>query len=117
MSATTKRHFAIFKAECERCIRLYRIVGWRVEYAHEKMDNRAEYRCNYADRTAELVLSSHWKDDHVTDERVRDSARHEVIHLLLAGLHTAALARHIERDRLSGVVEATVRHLEEVLPR
>ena len=115
---TTPRHFAIFKAECERCIKLYRIVGWRVEYMHDHCDgNRAECRTKSVDQVAVLSLGTDWGDQIApTDALVRKSARHEVIHLVIDRLAECAHSRWITNDQYQNALEATVRHLEEILP-
>lgn len=115
---TTKRHFAIFKAECERCIKLYRIVGWRVDYLHDKCEEaRAQCRSDARTQVAVLALSTEWGDQvPATDALVKQAARHEVIHLIVDKLHEAAAFRHVTADQLKHAIESTVRHLEEILP-
>ena len=115
---TSRQHFAVFKAECARCIKLYRIVGWRVEYLHEKLDDvRAECRSDAANQVVVLVLSTHWGDQiPATDVLVRQTARHEVIHLIVDKLNEVACFRFVTKNEHKHAVEATVRHLEEILP-
>lgn len=114
---TTARHFAIFKAECERCIDHFRIVGWRVEYVHEDLvDARARCRSNAVDQVAVLVLSTIWRDIAPTDNAVLKSARHEVIHLIVDPLDELCQFRWVTQDQHRHALESVVRHLEEILP-
>lgn len=115
---TTAAHFATFKAECARCIKLYRITGWRVDYLHTKCDeSRAQCRSNAKDQAAVLVLSTEWGTDiPATEALVKQAARHEVIHLIVDKLHEAACFRYVTKDEVTHAVESTVRHLEEILP-
>ena len=45
---TTKAHFKIFKAECERWIKRLGLVSWEVCYTHERLDGyRAQVLPDY----------------------------------------------------------------------
>jgi hypothetical protein len=114
---TNRKHFAIFKAECERRIKQFRIVGWRTDYLHEKIDARAECRSDAVTQTVVFVLSTDWGDQiPPTDACVRRAARHEVIHLIVDKLNEAACFRFVTKDQHKHALESTVRHLEELLP-
>ena len=115
---TTAAHFAIFKAECERRIKQYRIVGWRVDYLHDKCEgSRAECRSDARNQVAVLALSTEWGDQvAATPELVRQAARHEVIHLILDHLTECAAFRWVTQDQYKHALERTVRHLEDILP-
>ena len=115
MTRTLSRDFALFRRECERCIRRWKIVGWRIEFAHEKMNCRAECRTSYDSHACTLVLSSEW-DGPVTNKLIRDCARHEVVHILLDDLNSIACARYTTNDKRTLALESTVRHLQELLP-
>lgn len=114
---TTARHFAIFKAECARCVKRFHITGWRVEYLHEKAETRAECRSDAVNQVVVLVLSTEWGDQIApTDALVRRTARHEVIHLIVDKLNEASQFRYITKEQQKHALESTVRHLEELLP-
>lgn len=119
MTRTTAKHFAIFKKEAARCIKLWRIVGWRVEFVHAKRDARADVRASTKDHACVICLSTEWDEMdglRVTDAMVRDSARHEVAHLLVDPLNEVAHFRYITQDQQTQAVESVVRHLEDILP-
>jgi hypothetical protein len=115
---TTARHFTIFKTEVARCLKLWRIVGWRVETKHEKDSGeyRAQCRTDAKNHVAVLVLSVVWKDDEVTDAKVRAAARHEVVHILVDELDEVAQFRYVTEYQRVHALESVVRHLEELLP-
>lgn len=115
---TTKRHFSLFRSECERCIKLYRIVGWRADYLHDKCEGaRAECRSDAKHQVVVFALSTEWGDQvRPTDALVRQAARHEVIHLIVDKLNEISQFRFVTRDEHQHALESTVRHLEEILP-
>ncbi len=117
VSATNKRHFALFVAEAEACIKRWRIVGWRVEFLHEKLtESRAEIRTSAKNHAAVIVLNTEWDHDEVTDKKVRESARHEAVHLLVDELDEIAQFRYVTNDQRVHALESVVRHLDELLP-
>ena len=117
MSKTTEKHYAAFKAEVERCVRLWRIVGWRIETLHEKCeDSRAQFRSSAQNHVADIVLNKEWDDEEPTIANVVKAARHEVVHLLVAELHEIAVLRYVTNDQRIHALESTVRHLEDILP-
>lgn len=114
---TTAKDFAAFKAEVQRLVRLWRIVGQRIEFLHEKIDARAEIRSDAKNAVCVIVLSTEWGTDiKPTDTLVKDCARHECVHLLIDRLDEIAQIRFVTRDQHIHAVETVVRHLAELLP-
>lgn len=115
---TTEKHYALFQAEVARCCKLWRIVGWRVEFKHERTDDdcRASVRSDAKSHVAVIVLNKDWKHDALTTEKVIRAARHETVHLLVDELDEIAQFRYVTNDQRVHALESVVRHLEDILP-
>ena len=121
MKRTTKRHFDLFRQTCATCIEDWGIVGWQVTYRHAKLPGaQATCTTRQQHRIACLSLTTHWEDaegkDVLTDNRVRQSARHEATHLLIATMVNIISSRYVTEDECVHAEEALVRHLQELLP-
>ena len=118
MSATTKRHFAVFKAECERLLKLWNVVDWEVRIRHEKCDGLATCEPRGVSRICIIRLATNWGPLDVADDaRVRAAARHEVAHLVTGELIMIARSRVVSDDEITAAVEVTARRLERMLPK
>lgn len=115
MTKTTKKHFEIFKEECEKWIKKLNIDSWRIEYDHMDMDARAKYYIGVRDRCIDLCLGTDFSPNTPTDELIRKSAKHEVIHLLTAKLSGLAINRFATEDQIYEESEAVTRKLENLL--
>ncbi len=116
---TTKKHFEIFKAECEYWIDKFNLREWKNYYKHEKSkklpDTLAWIGTNWKGRACTIGLSPDWgKDDILSDFELCRSAFHEVCELLLA--NTISIAEcdicPTQRDELEACVHAVIRRME-----
>ncbi len=114
----TARHFAIFKAEIHRLLKLWNIVDWDVRVRHEKMDaDLAECQPRGVARICVIRLNTSWGvGDEPTDEALRATARHEVAHLVTGELIMMARSRYATEDEVIAAIETTARRLERMLP-
>lgn len=119
---TTARHFAIFKAECKRLLKLWGVNDWDVTFAHEGLSYaRAQCRFSLITRVATISLGRVWSGDgnkayEPAFSMIKDCARHECAHLLLAPLHGLTGARYVTEDEEKCAVESVCRHLQGLLP-
>ena len=122
----TEKHFAIFKHEALRLIRLWAIDDWKVSLVHERLKEcYAQCRTDAVSRVCTLSLSTTGVemdgngDKHYapTDFSIRETARHEVIHLLLADLDDVGRRRYATKDEVERASESVARKLHELLPR
>lgn len=113
-----KREFAMFKAECFRWVDLLGLTDWRLHYCFEECDN-ALATCNrdFEGRTATITLSTFLEniERHEAVETVKKSARHEVLHLLLAELDWLNGKRCVTGDIWAAAEHGVMRRLEKVL--
>lgn len=115
MTKTTEQHFELFKKEVKKYIEEFGLKGWEVSYEHKckDEDNYSSLRYSMMNRTATFSLTKNWGDEvtPLTSEAIRESALHEVLHLLLARFYTLAGARFIEEEELREEDEAIVTNL------
>lgn len=122
---TTEGQFEIFKAECERLQKLWNLDDWDVKAVHEELPGRkAESRTNCISGKATVALSTHWgalsagnvRWYGATNEDVVESARHEMVHVLLGRLSGLGAARYTTSDEMNAAEEALVLRLMRLLP-
>lgn len=115
---TTARHFAIFKAEVRRLLKLWNMVDWDVRVYHEKCDKAlATCEARGVVHVCIICLSTTW-DVPVApiDEDIRAVARHEVAHLVTGELIMMARSRYCTDDEVTAAIETTARRLGRMLP-
>lgn len=119
---TTRAHFNLFKSECLYWLKELGLLHWSVFFEHEKMESRyagIQYRIN--GRVATLALNTEW--DGITFEKsaipskLRESAIHECLHLLLADLCEHANSRSYSQELMERDEERVIRTLEKHLRR
>ncbi len=109
---TTKKHFEIFKAECEKWIEFFGLKGWRVEYWHEYCKGaRASCSYSFEDRTADIYLSTEWNSP-INISEIKRTAFHEACEVLFIRIRVIAEYRYIDKSEVDEEVHALVRTLE-----
>jgi len=111
---TTGEHFKIFQEEAWYWIQRFGLKGWNIHYTHENTDNESFATCahNVSGRVVTLNLEKDWEDFLVTERQVRQSAFHEVIHILLARLRWLAIERAVGIGDVDQEIETIIRTLE-----
>ena len=118
MKKTTKEDFQTFTGECDRLVPLLGFACWDISYAHEELKNGdadaiAMCEADYEDRTCTILFN---KNNH--SKRYQDPvnlAKHEMAHLLLAGLAHMATNRFISQDQINIEEEKVCTVLEKLL--
>lgn len=123
---TTDAHFRAFSTEVHRLVRLWGINDWIVKCAHMRLtDARAQCMTRVTHRVCTIALGKVWMpkdgngDEHFapTLRDVKETARHEVIHLLLARVQDLGTTRFVTEDESTQAIEGLCRHLHDLLPR
>jgi len=117
--ATTPRAFAIFKAECDRLVKLWGLNDWEVRVRHEDIgENLATCTPGIVSRICIIRLGTTWgPSDIPTDAAIKNAARHEVAHLATGELIALARARYVTDDEMTSAIETTAKRLERILPK
>ena len=116
---TTKAHFEYFKKRVRYWYKHYNLSGWWLYFDHCDIErNYARVRVNMVGRVATFMLSIEWFHPDVlplNQHTLDDSARHEIIHLILGPMGNLVNARFVTQDEVTAAEETVVRHLEELL--
>lgn len=113
---TTIAHFKLFKAECEKWIKIWGLLDWSVDYAHEDIDGcKGQRSSGLAGKVATLSLATDWGDDNLTNYQIKKTAFHEVAELLLAEIHALGDRRFVAEERLETARHTVIRRLENVV--
>ena len=87
---TTKRHFEIFQKEALLWIDRFGLTEWRIDFFHGDNQSfppdscRAWFDADVGGLVAMIGLAADWGGDKITDKLLRQSAMHEVLHVLMA---------------------------------
>ena len=115
---TTKAHFKLFKDEVLRTIKKWNLEDWRIDVVHEdlKANDRAQAHTRGVAMVGAVVLNTDWQNETVTPEALKQTARHECVHILMGRVDACMHARYVTEDEITGHIEQLVRHLERLLP-
>ena len=115
---TTKKHFQIFQAECEKWIKCFGLLGWRFYYQHKDIEGRQLAYCCYPDepedRVFTLGLTVNLECDYSLIDLKR-SAFHEVMEAFLYKINYLARARYVQPEEISEETHNLIRILENVV--
>lgn len=120
MKKTTDKHFKIFRQECERLINVLGLQDWSIYFAHDGKEEDGRFgftSTKYKSCVATVGLNKFWDADPrlLNEEAIKDVARHEIMHLLLARLYGLACERGVSIDELEKEEESVVVRLENIL--
>lgn len=111
-----KKHFKIFVKECKRCVEKFKLDNWDIHYRFAKLDDRAQIYRVLKGYIATITLSTNWDGyDRIKASEVRECAKHEVIHLLLARLSSNGEVRFVTVEDYIESEEELVRKLEKLI--
>ncbi len=118
---TTKRHFAIFRAECRRLEKLWGISGWAIYYQHGHLDGvpsdvLANTRVMLPERAILVSLTAEIQGA-PSDDDIRSFARHEMIHVLLEPMQSQFHMGKPKHEQELANCHEVLNRLERVLPR
>lgn len=112
----SKNDFADFQKYFKYYQKLFGLTGYKVYFKHEPLDECfARVVLNQTDMVATVYLNSKLLDEHKPFRDIRQSAKHEAIHLMLSRLETRAVARYVSSDEIYESVEELVFKLEELV--
>ena len=117
MFKTTKKHFNLFKKECDYWIKEFGLTNWCVRYYHRK-DSKQEVHawCNFefSGRAVDITLNAEVDDDYKLNPEFETklSAFHEVCEVLLFPLRYLAEARFLTDNEIDPEIHNIIRTLE-----
>ena len=116
MAKTTEEHYELFILECNRLVKLWGLMDWKIYFEHEEnKGNRAQIWVDGDNHTATIQLSGSWQDNNPTEQGILHAARHEMIHLLIGYFNHCAESRYCTMSEMRAERERLVRHLYFIL--
>jgi hypothetical protein len=112
---TTKEDFCLFTDEFTRWQVKFELSHWRIDFLHTKINARARIKPNVHTHTATVFFDTDWEDDEITDYKIKESAKHEAIHLLTCKLYNYGCDRNFTGNDIDRAEEELVRKLEEII--
>lgn len=122
MIKTTKKHFKLFKKECKKWQNKWELNHWDISYQWENLDDCGfdmGASWTFKDYHAIVKLDTEIDESNMGDislnQLVKDTAKHEMIHVLLGKIFGLAADRYISSPELGQEEERLVRQLEKLL--
>ena len=114
---TTKRHFIIFKKECEKWIKAFGLLGHKFYYTHEEMEGciaQCTFPKQHEDRVFTLSLNTKLNFKYTIKE-IKMSAFHEVMESFLYRIRNIANCRYIAPEEVDDEIHNIIRTLEKTM--
>ena len=111
----TPEDFQVFKTEVKRLIKRFHIDGWNIYYEFGGTDNtcNASLTTDTTSRAASFKLA---KKIYLYDDiEIKETALHEVCHLLLSDITNLAYCRFVSQDEVTKEDERTTEKLSSIL--
>ena len=118
MTKTTKRQFNVFKKECLKWVTPFSLGGWTIYFAHDAEECLGSITVKVVDMIATIHFGVDWSHPNIhppTDKNIAITAKHEMIHLLMARLVINGKCRYINIDELDESAEELTRKLEKLI--
>jgi len=120
---TTKKHFELFKTECDKWIKKLELSDWDISIDWVNLKEECNFRVGlcegFGENCARICLDKEIPDEYLGDKSiidlVKETAKHEVIHVLVKNLEITALSRFVEQREIALATESLVRKLEKTL--
>ncbi len=113
MTEKEKREFTLFQREFTKYQKLFGLTGYKIYFKFEPIDDCfANITVTQNNMVATVRLSSSLHGGEKPHRNVRQSAKHEAIHLLLFRLEYRAHSRFISENEIIEAVEEMVFKLE-----
>ena len=115
---TTEKQFEFYKKECKKWIDRFELNNWKVWFIKSELEDAfSQIHTKINGYGAKIILnSSLWNDDGISVEQIlAETAKHEIIHLLLSRFSDYAKSRDYTNDQLYEAEEEVVRKLENII--
>jgi len=114
MKKTTAHHFNLFRETVEKYVKEFGILDWDISFLHCNLDgSMARVLQTSLRRTCVVMLTTDWNDSVVklSNQEIIDTAKHEVVHIILGNLRCVANARFVTEDEMELAEESLVVYL------
>jgi len=108
---TTKRQFQLFKSEAQKWLNKFGLTDWHVEFEHAKINpdcNAEVYTPSLPSMKVLLTLNLEPDREDYPDEEIKETALHEVLHVLFMRFSCLAKWRYSTELELDEAEHAIV---------
>jgi len=110
---TKLQEFALFKKECLKWAKRWGLEDWRYDFSLKELDGDiADCGTDSINRIITLELST---IKPFSASFIRETAKHEIIHVLIGDLRSLGCARFLTTDEWDAAEHRVVRKLEGLL--
>lgn len=115
----TKKHYQLFRAECEKNLELLGLKSWKIYYQFKKLDNCfGNAQWSYSGKVATITLSNDFpKPFDNLNKQIKETALHECLEIFLGNISTMAGRRDYVQDDFDAEIHGVIRTLEKLLTR
>lgn len=111
------KDFELFQKEFKRWQQRFGLIGYRVYFKYEPIDDGfADIALSLGEMVATVRLNSRLPDKDKLHRDIRQSAKHEALHLLLGRLEYNGRYRYIPESEIYEATEELVFKLEDLIP-
>ena len=108
---TTKEQFNLFKKECLKRIKEFQLNTWQIDFYLKEIQNaQAQTDRDYLSCMAQIYFNTEItkSPDETWGQLIKDTAKHEMIHVLEGNLAQLACSRFVTPDELEKAEEELV---------
>ena len=99
MIYTTVKDYEIFKKECWKWINLLGLHEWEYQFYHKSIVSLSEITSHYKAKIIVINFTKAIKQTHpLKIKTIKDSAQHEIFHVLLENLFHYGMSRTIDSN-------------------
>ena len=115
----TRKQFELFKSECKKWEERFKLDGWEIIYYHKKYepDNSiAQSNFTLSAKSVSVTLNKEVEDElGYNTAGIKETAKHEMIHVLLGVVSELAYTRFTTKDELATAEEELVNKLIKII--
>lgn len=117
---TTKKQFELFKKYCLQYQRELNLLDWDLAYEHSKIKSGAYAQAGRSleDMNGTITFTTDWDDevDKLNPQNIKETAKHEMLHLLLGQLSLLAQSRYITYREIEIAEHSVINKLVKLIP-
>lgn len=116
---TTKMQFNKFKKYCEDYKKKFGLENWTIYYEHKVIKEGYANNSGGDLWVATIRFAKEWpyEDKLYDDKFIRETARHEILHLITSRLYHQAFKRCTTESSIVDADELAVKYMETILDR
>lgn len=110
----TEKHYKLFQNYCFEYQKKFELMNWNIAFEFKKLgDGRAQAAFDLEAHNVTLGLNTEWNETVVkySDEKLKDTAKHEMLHVLLARLGELGQYRYVMQRELVAAEHEVIQKL------